>query len=162
MDKFQEIANQLLVYKIRGAWFEIAKVYNEMALQHGGTLSMAFILLAINDEFGSPVTKIAPRMGMEPNSLSRSLKALEKKGCVYKRKDKKDKRMTYICLTDHGRELRDVALNAVFNLNKNFLEHIPEEKMEVFFEVLEQITPALKEFRKDALEKEANATAANF
>ena len=149
MDKFQETANLLLVYRIRAAWFEIAKVYNDMAEQHGGTLSMAFILLAINDEYGSPVTKIAPRMGMEPNSLSRSLKALEKKGCVYKRKDKKDKRKTYICLTDHGRELRDVALKAVFNLNDTFLDKISSEKLNNFFEVLQVIPGALKEFRKN-------------
>ena len=29
---------------------------------------------------------------MEPNSLSRILKAMEKKGALYKRKDKSDKR----------------------------------------------------------------------
>ena len=40
---------------------------------------MAFVLLTINETYGTPVTKIAPRMSMEPNSLSRILNSLEKK-----------------------------------------------------------------------------------
>ena len=38
---------------------------------------MAFVLLTINERFGTAVTKIAP-MGMEPNSLSRILKSESK------------------------------------------------------------------------------------
>ena len=87
MDKYQEIADGIIVNKIRISWLEISKMYNEMAHSIGGTMSMAFVLLTINERYGTPVTKIAPRMGMEPNSLSRILKSLEDKGAIYKRKD---------------------------------------------------------------------------
>ena len=47
---------------------------------------MAFVLLTINEKYGTPVTKIAPRMNMEPNSLSRILESLEEKRFILKRK----------------------------------------------------------------------------
>ena len=77
MDKYEEIAKDIIVNKIRVSWLEISKMYNEMAVTIGGTMSMAFVLLTINERYGTAVTKIAPRMGMEPNSLSRILKSLE-------------------------------------------------------------------------------------
>ena len=57
-----------------------------MAAEHDTTVSMAFVLLAINEEEGTPVTRIAPRMGMEPNSLSRILKSMEEKGSFQEEK----------------------------------------------------------------------------
>ena len=83
MDKYEQIAERIIVNKIRSSWLEITKMYNEMAANKGGTMSMAFVLLTINEQYGTPVTKIAPRMGMEPNSLSRLLKTMEKKGAIY-------------------------------------------------------------------------------
>jgi len=97
------------IHKIRSAWHEIARVYNEVAARYGLTLSMGFVLLTLYEEGGTPVTKIAPRMGMEPNSLSRTLKNMEDKALIYRRKDKIDKRKVYICPTEHGKQMRKVA-----------------------------------------------------
>ncbi len=99
MDEFLRLADQLVIYKLRSAWFQISKMYNEMAEEHDGTVSMAFVLLAINEEDGTPVTRIAPRMGMEPNSLSRILRSMEERGFIYRKKDESDKRMAFVCLT---------------------------------------------------------------
>ena len=77
-----QLAEELTIQKIRFAWHEIARVYNEVATRYGLTLSMGFVLLTLYEEEGTPVTKIAPRMGMEPNSLSRTLKNMEEKTVV--------------------------------------------------------------------------------
>ena len=106
----------------------------------GVSLSMAFVLLTINEKFGTPVTKIAPRMSMEPNSLSRILKAMEKKGALYKRKDKSDKRKVYICLTDYGLELRDLAAQRLFSFEKAIHENVDPKDIEAFFRVMNKIT----------------------
>ena len=114
MDNYEKIAEKVVVNKIRSSWLELYKMYNDQANSRGVTLSMAFVLLTINETFGTPVTKIAPRMSMEPNSLSRILKSLEKKGAIYKKRDKNDKRKVFICLTEHGIALRDLASKRLF------------------------------------------------
>lgn len=146
-DSFLEVAEKVVVYQLRSKWLAISKMYNEMAAAQDGTMSMAFILLTINDKEGTPVTKIAPRMGMEPNSLSRILLSMEKKGLIYRKKDKQDKRKVYMCLTDHGLKMRKQSLNAVFALETAIYEIVTHEKMEIFFEVMGKIPEAMETFK---------------
>lgn len=148
-DNFIEVAEKVIVYQLRHKWLAISKMYNEMAVELGGTMSMAFILLTINDEKGTPVTKIAPRMGMEPNSLSRILKSMEKKGLIYRSKSKKDKRKVYMRLTDYGSQMRDKALEAVFSLESSIHDQINPEKIGHFFEVMNAIPGAMETFKKE-------------
>ncbi|MCB0502515.1 MAG: MarR family transcriptional regulator [Bacteroidetes bacterium] len=154
MESFESVADKVVVYKIREAWLNIAKLYNEMASEYDASISMAFILLTIDQEEGTPVTKIAPRMGMEPNSLSRSLKSLEDQGMIIRIKDEVDKRKVYIKLTDQGSKMRVLALKAVFHLEKTIIKDIPKEKLETFFEVINHVPEAIKEFRNKLAFKE--------
>lgn len=148
METFEDVADKVTIYKIREAWLNISKLYNEMAFQYNASISMAFILLAIDQDEGTPVTKIAPRMGMEPNSLSRSLKNLEDRKMIRRKKDKVDKRKVYIILTPAGKKMRDMALKAVFSLEKNIVKDIPAEKLKIFFEVINHVPEAIKEFKE--------------
>lgn len=148
MDEFLRIADQMVVYNLRKGWFQISRLYNEMAAEHDSTVSSAFVLLAINEEEGTPVTRIAPRMGMEPNSLSRILKSMEEKGFILRRKDENDRRMAYVCLTELGKEKREIALKAVFRLEKAIVKQIDEKKLEAFFQVAGQIPDAIEEFKE--------------
>ncbi len=148
MDEFLRLADQMVIYQLRSSWFQISKLYNEMAAEHGASVSMAFVLLAINEEEGTPVTKIAPRMGMEPNSLSRILKSMEKDGFILRNRDEIDKRMSYVCLTAKGKEKREVALRAVFRLERAIVNQIDEKKLAAFFEVTTHIPDAIEEFKE--------------
>ena len=148
MDKFLQIADQMVIYNLRTGWLQIARLYNEMAAEHDTTVSMAFVLLAINEEEGTPVTRIAPRMGMEPNSLSRILKSMEEKGFISRRKDAVDKRMAYVCLTDEGREKREIALRAVFRLEKAIVNKLDQQKLDAFYEVARHIPSAIEDFKE--------------
>lgn len=148
MDNFQEVANKIAIYKIRSAWLAIAKLYNDMASRYDGTLSEAFVLLAIDDVDGTPVTKIAPRMGMEPNSLSRILKTMEQKGAIYRKDDPEDQRRVYVCLTEKGHKLREIALKAVFRLEKTITSHQSEDNMHTFFEVIDSVPQAVSTFKE--------------
>lgn len=148
MDKFLEIADQMVVYNLRTSWLQIARMYNELAAEHDATVSMAFVLLAINEEEGTPVTRIAPRMGMEPNSLSRILKSMEEKGYIFRKKDASDKRMAYVCLTDSGKEKREIAMRAVFRLEKVITKDVDTEKLKAFFEVAKRVPTAIEEFKE--------------
>ncbi len=155
MDEFLRLADQLVIYKLRSAWFQISKMYNEMAEEHDGTVSMAFVLLAINEEDGTPVTRIAPRMGMEPNSLSRILRSMEERGFIYRKKDESDKRMAFVCLTPLGQEKRKVAMKAVYRLERAIVKDVQDEKLQCFFDVTNNIPDAIDEFKEQTASYES-------
>ncbi len=148
MDEFLRIADQMVIYNLRKGWFQISRLYNEMATEHDATVSSAFVLLAINEDEGTPVTQIAPRIGMEPNSLSRLLKSMEEKGFIYRKRDSDDKRMAYVCLTELGKEKREIALRAVFRLEKAIVNQLDQQKLEAFFEVAAHIPNAIEQFKE--------------
>ena len=93
MGRFDDIANKMVLYKLKTTWLKSVKLYNDLPSSKDCSLSMSFVLLAINNEKGSTVTSIAPRLGMEPNSLSRLLKKLLEDGFIYKQKSENDKRI---------------------------------------------------------------------
>lgn len=142
-DEFAKVADAFLVYKVRSVWHEIARMYNEMASEYSSSMAAGFILLTINEQKGTPVTKIAPRMGMEPNSLSRLLKSMQEKGLIYRRKDGTDNRKVYICLTDYGSEMRKQALKGVYRVNNLIYKQFTPEKIAAFAEVMNAIPQAV-------------------
>ncbi|QQS29833.1 MAG: MarR family transcriptional regulator [Sphingobacteriales bacterium] len=144
-DEFARVAEAFLVYKVRSIWHEIARMYNEMAAEYNSTMATGFILLTINEEKGTPVTHIAPRMGMEPNSLSRLLKTMQEKGLVVRRKSGNDNRKVFICLTDYGIEMRKLALKGVYRVNSQILNRFSPEKIAAFLEIMDFIPLAVDE-----------------
>ncbi len=152
MDLFQEAADKMILYHLRTSWLNIAKVFNDKATLYNGTISMAFVLMAIYEEDGVPVTKIAPRIGMEPNSLSRTLNSLEESGYLARKQDENDQRKVLVFLTAEGKKLRKIALKTVFDLEKKITKNLTPEQLKAFSEVIEQVTISLDDFGKE-LEK---------
>lgn len=148
MGKFEEIANGLVMYRIKTSWLLIEKFYNDEANKNDVSMSMAFVLLAINSDKGSTVTSIAPRIGMEPNSISRTLNAMVEKGYVIKKKSKSDKRKVYICLTALGLEKQRLALEKMFDMENNINKTMSAEDLKGFFNVVENLSANLAKLKK--------------
>jgi DNA-binding MarR family transcriptional regulator len=91
-------------YNIKVAWHAISRMYNTQAAQNDITTSIGFVLLNIDQEKGTPATKIAPLLGLETRSLTRILRSMEEKGLIYKQGDSVDKRSVRIFLTPLGLE----------------------------------------------------------
>lgn len=143
---FEEIANQMVLYKIRESWLQIVKFFDKIASDYDMSLSMAFVLIALSEEEGTPVTKIAPRIGMEPNSLSRILKKLKERSLIIKKADKNDKRMVKIQLTSEGEKLRVIALKVVFKFENNLIENVDKQEIESFFKIVNLVPKAVSKF----------------
>lgn len=131
-------------YHIRSAWHAIARMYNQQAAKHNATMAIGFVLLNIDVEEGTPATKIAPLMGLEPRSLTRLLKSLEEQGAIYREVDKIDKRSVRIFLTEEGKKGRERAKETVLQFNEAVRNEIPEEKLNVFFEVIQKINKIIE------------------
>ena len=147
MGQFESIANKMVSYRSKTSWLSIEKYYNVLANNNDGSLSMAFVLLAINNEKGTTVTSIAPRIGMEPNSLSRILKKLIEKKFVFKKKSKTDKRKVYICLTKLGIEKQTLAIEKLHVLEKNINEIVTKEQLKSYFIVNDAIVSAISKLK---------------
>ena len=126
-------------YALRVTWMAVTKMYNEEASKKGSTMATGFTLLSIDPEKGTPSTSLGPKMGMEATSLSRTIKAMEEKGMIYRQKNPQDGRGVLIHLTPFGIEMRDFSKAVVLSFDKAVREHIPENKIDIFLEVSKSI-----------------------
>jgi DNA-binding MarR family transcriptional regulator len=126
-------------FQIRKGWISLSKMYNELVQPHGITTSVGFALLNIDVKKGTPSTALGPKMGMEPTSLSRILKSMEKQGLVFKEANPNDKRSVLIKLTEEGLKKRNLSRQAVISFNKAVLAEVGENESAAFFETLNKI-----------------------
>ena len=131
-------------FNIKAAWHAIARMYNQQAMKYHGTMSIGFALLNIHSEEGTPATKIAPLMGLEARSLTRLLKSMDERGLIYREADKTDKRSVRIYLTREGKKNKEKARETVLRFNEAVREQVPVQKLEVFFEVLQEINKMIE------------------
>lgn len=128
----------LIDFIVRHSWHKISRMYNQKAKERGITMSIGFILLMIEKD-GTPSTQLGPKMGMEPTSLSRTLKTMEEKGLIRREEDEVDKRKVLIYLTEEGLQSRYEVRQKVFDFNNTLVSKIPKSKLKVFFEVMEKV-----------------------
>ena len=126
-------------HNVKMLWHAIYRMYNQQAVKHDITTSIGFVLLIINSKEGTPATKIAPLMGLESRSLTRMLKSMEEKGFIYREKYPNDGRSVRIFLTDLGKQKREISRATVLEFNTTANKLIEKEKLDTFFEVIEQI-----------------------
>jgi DNA-binding MarR family transcriptional regulator len=102
-------------------------------------------LLSIDKENGTPSTTLGPKMGMEATSLTRTLKSMEDKGLIIRKKNPIDGRGVLIYLTEFGKEKRELSKNTVLKFNEIIRENITDEQLQHFIEVSEIINELIYE-----------------
>jgi DNA-binding MarR family transcriptional regulator len=132
-------------YVLRATWQAVSRMYNEEASKYEGSMAIGFALLSIDKEEGTPSTYISNRMGMEPTSLTRTLKTLEEKGLITRKKNPEDGRGVLIYLTKLGKEKRELSKNTVLKFNEVIKKNISEEKLNHFMEVADVINDLITE-----------------
>lgn len=133
-----ENSSVLIDSSIRTAWFRLSRMYNQKAAEHNMTMSIGFILMNIDKE-GTPSTQLGPRMGMEPTSLSRTLKTMETRKLIRRQAEGADKRKVLIFLTEEGVEKRREVRNFLLDFNNKVFEKIAPSKIKTFFDVIQKI-----------------------
>lgn len=131
-------------FPIRWAWHRIARMYNNEALKYDITMSIGYALLNIDSKEGTPSTKLGPKMGMEPRSLTRTLKGMEEKGLIVRKPDANDKRMVRIHLTELGKEKREVSRETVIKFNEYVQQKIGKTKLKNFLSVVTKMNAILE------------------
>ncbi len=124
---------------IRELWMGITKLYNEEANKYNGTMAIGYVLLKVDPQVGTPSTALAPMLGMESTSLSRTLKKMEDKQLIYREKNPYDGRSVLIKLTDYGCQMREKSKETVLGFNDVLQQNINPEDLQIFKMVSNQI-----------------------
>ena len=133
-------------FHIKWAWHAISGMYNTYASRrYDMTMAIGYVLLNIDMENGTPATKIGPSIGMEPRSLTRTLKMLEERGWIRRETDETDKRFVKVFLTDEGKKKRELAREGVIAFNTMLRDQIPLDKLVIFFDVIKEINRLVEE-----------------
>ncbi|MEY4084889.1 MAG: hypothetical protein RL074_676 [Bacteroidota bacterium] len=147
-------------YILRATWQAVSRMYNEEAAKYGATMATGFVLLSIDKEKGTPSTTLGPKMGMEATSLTRTLKSMEEKGLIIRKKNPFDGRGVLIYLTDLGKEKRELSKSTVLKFNETVKQHVSDEKLQHFMEVAETINELIQDKnifnQKDTISDETN------
>ena len=130
---------------LRATWNLVSKMYNKEANKFDSTMATGFALLSIEAE-GTPSTTLGPKMGMEPTSLSRLLKTMERRNLIYRTQHPYDRRSVLIHLTPFGKEKRNDSKAVVLHFNQIITDALNPEKIKVFFEVLQCIKETASNF----------------
>jgi DNA-binding MarR family transcriptional regulator len=131
-------------YILRATWQAVSRMYNEEASKYGATMATGFALLSMDKDKGTPSTSLGPKMGMEATSLTRTLKSMEEKGLIIRKKNPDDGRGVLIYLTEFGKEKRDLSKATVLKFNETVKDHITEEKLKHFMEVSDTINELIQ------------------
>lgn len=137
--RFKFMKDKTIDYVLRATWQAVSRMYNEEAAKYGATMATGFVLLSIDKEKGTPSTALGPKMGMEATSLTRTLKSMEERGLIIRKKNPDDGRGVLIYLTDFGKEKRELSKNTVLKFNETIKNNISEEKLMHFMEVSQTI-----------------------
>ncbi|WP_395050962.1 MarR family winged helix-turn-helix transcriptional regulator [Flavobacterium sp.] len=132
-------------YILRATWQAVARMYNEEAAKYDASMATGFALLSIDKEGGTPSTALGPKMGMEATSLTRTLKSMEERGLIIRKRNPEDGRGVLIYLTEFGKEKRELSKNTVLKFNEAIRKNVPAEKLQNFIEVSETINELISE-----------------
>jgi DNA-binding MarR family transcriptional regulator len=138
----------LIDLTIRHAWHRIARMYNQKATIHGLKMSYGFILMMIEKE-GTPSTKLGPMMGMEPTSLSRTMKSMEQEGYIRREESVNDKRKVLIFLTEKGLEKRRLIRSFLLSFNEELTSKVSKTDLKGFYNVMEALDNVLEKIENE-------------
>ncbi len=104
---------------------------------------------AVNDGRDNRATTIAENLRVTAGTLTTAVTQLEKKGCLLRQRDSRDKRVVRLLPTERGREVE--AYHAQFHreMVDDILSYLSEEEAEVFVRGLGYVNSFFREkYRK--------------
>ena len=136
---YQEMElNNTVELHIRTASLALSRMYNAVAAEYGITQTIGYILIFTTKE-GIPPSRIANLLGMKKSSLTRILQKMEEDGCIIRKEDDTDKRITRIFLTTKGIERRKIAKTTVLDFNDKLINLVSKEDYDAFARVSDMI-----------------------
>lgn len=117
----------------------IADVFNEKLNSYDVTRVQWIALYFLGTSKYINQSELAEKMNIKKPTIVRLIDRMEKEGYVQREKDTKDKRITYIFLTELGKKLRKKLLPFGEEFNNLISKDISDEDMQIFKKVLNKL-----------------------
>ena len=115
------------------------KITKESIMPYKLTTSQFFLLIALYEENGILISKLAEKVALDKATLTGIIDRLERDGLVERRDDPKDRRAIRVYLTPKAESLREELLEIYHRNNSRFLSVLSEEEREVFERVVQKL-----------------------
>ncbi|AXH16254.1 MarR family winged helix-turn-helix transcriptional regulator [Malaciobacter mytili] len=132
-------------FKINQTANRINNRFNEVLNQYDIAPEQRATLEIIKTDKNTNQKEIASILGKNKTTISRSLKALEKKGFIKRVEIKEDKRVNIIELTQKGEEVLKESAKSVAQFRQNLSLNLQEEEIKQLFSLLDKVYKNIKE-----------------
>lgn len=122
--------------KIKIEFLEMVAAFQKI---HGmvkfcGISRSEFVMLQVifsesGEKNGIRISDLAAHLQISSPAVSRMIKGLEDKGFVERKRDKKDRRITYVSLTDQGEKKRMECMELLYKIGERSVGIMGEEDM---------------------------------
>jgi DNA-binding MarR family transcriptional regulator len=114
------------------------RLQNEL-IPYGLTPFHFFVLRCLWEEDGLPVSSIGARLQELGGTMTGVIDRMEERGVLTRRRDRTDRRIWRVYLTDKGRELEDELPALVQKIRRELVKGVDKKEYEVFDRVLDQL-----------------------
>jgi MarR family transcriptional regulator, organic hydroperoxide resistance regulator len=130
---------QSIGYRIRQLSQLIARRFQADLAPHGLTPFHWFVLRCLWDEDGLPVSSLAEQLKEVGGTMTGVLDRMEERDLINRVRDKTDRRVWRVYLTDKVHELEKVLPPLITRLRKRLIKGVPQEQLDVFDKVLDNL-----------------------
>ena len=128
---------------------KMSRITREKLVPYGLTTAQFFLLTALYEENGLPISVLAQKVALDKATLTGLLDRLERDDLTERRADHEDRRATRIHLTARAEGLRKELTELYHDNNGMFLSLLSREEKEVFERVVNKLETA--DFVKDSI-----------
>lgn len=127
---------ECLAFILNNASKTLTDVLNDRFMELGITRVQWAALYYLGKNESMSQCELGKKLEIKHPSVARLIGRMEKEGYLKKVKNQEDRRITNIELTERGKKIRARILPECERLSEQFIQGIPEERIEVFKDVL--------------------------
>ena len=124
----------------------VDSVFARLGVRELGQPHLLFVLERENAAGVTPTQKeLADRLKLSPATVAKSIKSLERLGCLHKLTDDSDMRKNRIQLTDTGREISEKCRQAFRNVDRAMYSGFSDEETELISQLYIRMAKNLRD-----------------
>lgn len=130
-------------YLVRQTHRAFSRLLQARIAPHGVTVGMWYFLRVLWEEDGISQRELSQRVGMMEPTTATALTHMERKGFVRRLRNRRDRRVVNVFLTERGRALKDQLLPLAAAVNDTASRHISAEELRSLRAVLTKLRAGL-------------------
>lgn len=116
----------------------MSEEFNERLLEYGMTRVQWIAMYYLLKHGRLSQRELGEKMDIKESTVARLVDRIEKEGHIERIKDSSDRRVTYLELTEKGRERIENLLPVGEKMSQDFAKEITEEEFDIFNRVLDK------------------------